>query len=169
MLPLSFATQTQLKASKASYNGRWPLYCLYGIRETSVLSISKSQTWTRPLWQDLSHIINRESLQGHTRRVTCLDVGAGLLLSGSEDSSLRVWSLQTGAPLSVLALQYQVRVETAEVRQSYRDTVIARRRQKESIMGEIIILLTPPTMIDPVPAWKPSLCHKDTAEGKKCP
>ena len=40
---------------------------------------------------------------------------------------------------------------------------------KESIMGGIIILLTPASIIDPFSAWKPHLYHKDKAKGKKCP
>ena len=52
------------------------------------------------------------------------------------------------------------------VRDHLRDTVLGGRAQKESIMGGIIILPTP--VIDPFPAWKPPLFHKDTAKGKKC-
>ena len=38
----------------------------------------------------------------------------------------------------------------------------------ESIIGGIIILLTPAPTINSFRAWKPPLCHKDT-EGKKYP
>ena len=38
---------------------------------------------------------------------------------------------------------------TAEVRNSLKDTLIGRQTQKESIMGGIIILLTPAPIIDP--------------------
>ena len=55
------------------------------------------------MWRALSNAI----MQGHSQRVTCLDAGADLLVSGSDDGSLRVWSLQTGAQLSVLSLQSQ--------------------------------------------------------------
>ena len=36
-------------------------------------------------------------------------------------------------------------------------------------MGGIIILLTTAPIIHPFPAWKPSLYHIDTANGKKYP
>ena len=53
---------------------------------------------------------------------------------------------------------------------SLREThMIGGHVQKESIMCGIIILLTPAPIIDPFRAWKPPLCHKDTARGKKCP
>ena len=39
----------------------------------------------------------------------------------------------------------------------------------ESIIGGIIILLTPAPTINSFRAWKPPLCHKDTVKGKKCP
>ena len=54
------------------------------------------------------------------------------------------------------------------VRDHLRDTVLGGHAQKESIMGGIIILLTQAPVIDPFPAWKPPLFHKDTAKGKKC-
>ena len=54
------------------------------------------------------------------------------------------------------------------VRDHLRDTVLGGHAQKESIMGGIIILLTPAPVIDPFTAWKPPLFHKDTAKGKKC-
>ena len=46
---------------------------------------------------------------------------------------------------------------------------IRGQAQKESILGGIIILPTPAPIIDPFPAWKPTLFYKDTAKGKKCP
>ena len=39
-------------------------------------------------------------------------------------------------------------------------TMIGGHAQKESIVGGIIILLTPPPIIDPFPAWRPPLCLK---------
>ena len=39
-------------------------------------------------------------------------------------------------------------------------TMIGGHAQKESIEGGIIILLSPPPMIDPFPAWRPPLCLK---------
>ena len=51
-----------------------------------------------------------------------------------------------------------------------KDTLIGGHLlQKESIMGATFILLTPAPIIDPFRTWRPSLCHKDTAKGKKCP
>ena len=50
-----------------------------------------------------------------------------------------------------------------EDRDSHKVTVICWQAQKESIMGGIIILLTPAPVIDSFRAWKASLCHKDTA------
>ena len=55
----------------------------------------------------------------------------------------------------------QAEWSSAEVRGSQKDTVTVGHAEKESIMGVVVI-------IDPFPAWKPPLCHKDTAKGKKC-
>ena len=51
----------------------------------------------------------------------------------------------------------------------YKDTMIGGPAQKESFMGWITILLKPSPITDPFPAWKPTLCHKDTAKGKESP
>ena len=42
------------------------------------------------------------TLQGHTRSVTCLAATGSTLFSGSEDESVRVWSVDTYEPLAVL-------------------------------------------------------------------
>ena len=47
---------------------------------------------------------------------------------------------------------YVIEGSTADVRDSYKDTVIGGQAQKQSIMGAIIILLTPAPIIDPFPA-----------------
>ena len=72
----------------------------------------------------------------------------------------------TGAILLLLP-----ELSSAEVRDSQKDTVIGGRgqAQKESTVGGIITLLMPDPTIDPFPAWKPILCHKDTGKGNKCP
>ena len=49
---------------------------------------------------------------------------------------------------------------------SHEDTVIGGQAQKEST---IIILLTPAPIIDPFPAWKTPLNHKEPGKDKKCP
>lgn len=41
-------------------------------------------------------------LKGHTNGVTCLQIDEGILISGSYDSTARVWSLETGEELRVL-------------------------------------------------------------------
>ena len=46
---------------------------------------------------------------------------------------------------------YVIEGSTA-VRDSYKDTVIGGQAQKQSIMGAVIILLTPAPIIDPFPA-----------------
>ena len=46
-----------------------------------------------------------------------------------------------------------------EVQDSLKHTVTGGHARKESIMGGIIILLTPPRIIDPFPAWMPPLCY----------
>ena len=65
------------------------------------------------------------------------------------------------------SLSKQAEWRPGEVRDYHEDsvTVDSGQAQKESIMGGIIIL----SIIDPFPAWKPPLCYKDTAKGKKCP
>ena len=45
--------------------------------------------------------------------------------------------------------------------------MIGGHAEEDSVMGGCVILLTPALIIDPFPAWKPPLCHKDTAKGKK--
>ena len=40
--------------------------------------------------------------EGHEESVTCLDAGAGVLVSGSLDRSVRVWSLESSSLLRVL-------------------------------------------------------------------
>ena len=48
--------------------------------------------------------------------------------------------------------------------------MIEVHRQKESIMGGIIILMTPAPIIDPFPAQSHlSFCSKEPAKGKKGP
>ena len=47
---------------------------------------------------------------------------------------------------------YVIEGSTADVRDSYKDTVIGGQAQKQSIMGAIIILLMPASIIDPFPA-----------------
>ena len=49
------------------------------------------------------------------------------------------------------------------------ENVIGGTAKKNSIMGGIIILLTPAQIIDTFPAWKPPFSRKDTVKGKKCP
>ena len=46
---------------------------------------------------------------------------------------------------------------TAEVRESLKHTVVGGQTLKESIMGVIIILLTPAHVIDPFSACKPPI------------
>lgn len=41
-------------------------------------------------------------LKGHTNGVTCLQIDEGILISGSYDTTARVWSLETGEELRVL-------------------------------------------------------------------
>ena len=53
------------------------------------------------------------------------------------------------------------------VQDSQNNTMIGGQAQKEPTMGGIIILLTPETIIDPFPAWKPPSCHEYTVKGKK--
>ena len=58
----------------------------------------------------------------------------------------------------MIKLRYQQAwVSTIDVRDSHKDTVMGGQAQKESSMGGIIILLTPPSLIDPFPAWKPPI------------
>ena len=59
------------------------------------------------------------------------------------------------ACLTLNRIQQQAEWITAEVPDYHEDTLIGGQAQKESIMGGIIILLTPAPLIDPFPAWKP--------------
>ena len=55
---------------------------------------------------------------------------------------------------------------TAGLRDLQEYTIIGRHAWKESIIGGIIILLTPAPIIDSFPVWKPPLCHKEPMKGK---
>ena len=61
------------------------------------------------------------------------------------------------ACLTLNRIQQQAEWITAEVPDYHEDTLIGGQAQKESIMGGIIILLTPALLIliDPFPTWKP--------------
>ena len=78
--------------------------------------------------------------------------------------------MREGTELGLAAKSYigisHMRTERgiAEVRNSCKDT---DRTCTE--LGWIIILLTPAPIIDLFRAWKPLLCHKEQAKGKKCP
>ena len=77
-------------------------------------------------------------------------------------------------PLSLHRLVLQLhlkRVVLLEVSCSLQDTVIGWQAQKEFVMGGIIISYysRQALTMDPFRAWTPLLCHKDTANGKKCP
>ena len=57
--------------------------------------ISERETWRRPV----------RMFEGHEESVTCLDVDSEVLVSGSLDHSVRVWSTQTSCLLRVLRRQ----------------------------------------------------------------
>ena len=92
------------------------------------------------------------------RRPAGLGVGRGDEVSQT-DSGLELCRITRVSPGSEWG--------TPVVRDSRKDTLIGGQARKESTMGGIIILLRPAPTIDPFPAWKLSLCHQDTAKGKK--
>ena len=54
------------------------------------------------------------------------------------------------------------------VHSSSESHVMTKSLYRMAILGGIIIVLTTPPIIDPFPAKKPPLYHKDTTKGRKC-
>ncbi|KAL8957029.1 MAG: hypothetical protein Q9183_006163 [Haloplaca sp. 2 TL-2023] len=85
--------------------------------------LGKRQTLT--IWDDVLKDGNRASvhaLQGHTSTVRCLKMAnANTAISGSRDTTLRVWDLQTGTCKSVL-IGHQASVRCLEI---YGDMVVS--------------------------------------------
>ena len=75
----------------------------------------------------------------------------------SDDDVLEVRERVGELPVDLTLGERPDQSGTLEVRDSHKDTVIGGQTQKESIMGGIIILLTPAPIIDPFPARKPPI------------
>lgn len=91
---LSSAFKTWMQPQKEQMGSRTPVSCLSISPCTKVVTSGQNDN-TISLW-DTTTQCRRHTLFGHTGAITCTDVDMHKIVSGSNDRTVKVWSLESG-------------------------------------------------------------------------